>query len=170
MHISTEQLLEIAQYSLVRLDGAWFLTLAGKLGKGTAWEVDAEAWKQFSYVFGKKIRKDFIHHPVWPESFLDALAILSQIMKMEGRNVSVESDTITIRVTDCETQRAIAKAGIADCGIVTVQSYQGLMRGLFGKEMGVTVKHTKNLNQGDECCEVVISRQAQGRIVDKGRC
>jgi len=81
-------------------------------------------------------------------------------MKMEGRNVSVESDTITIQVTDCETQRAIAKAGIADCGIVTVQSYQELMRGLFGKEMDVAVKHTKNLNQGDECCEVVVSRQA----------
>jgi hypothetical protein len=68
-------------------------------------------------------------------------------------------NTITVQVTDCENQKAIAKAGIADCGIVTVQSYQGLMRGLFGKEMGVLVQHTKNLNQGDDCCEVVISRQ-----------
>ena len=161
MKLSDKQLLEIMQYAFVRMDGAWFLALARKFGKETAWEMDVEAWKQFSYIFGKKIRKDFILHPVWPESFLQALAILSQIMKMEGRNVSVESDTITIQVTDCETQRAIAKAGIADCGIVTVQSYQELMRGLFGKEMDVAVKHTKNLNQGDECCEVVVSRQAQ---------
>jgi hypothetical protein len=161
MKLSAEQLLEIARYSLVRLDGAWFLALARKLGKKTAWEMDAEAWEQFSYVFGKKIRKDLIPDPMWPESFLDGLEILSQIMKMEGREVFVESDTITIQVTDCETQRAIAKAGIADCGIVTVQSYQGLMRGLFGKEMDVVVKHTKNLNQGDACCEVVISRQTR---------
>jgi hypothetical protein len=161
MKLSAEQLLEIARYSLVRLDGAWFLALARKLGKETAWEMDAEAWEQFSYVFGKKIRKDLIPDPMWPESFLDGLEILSQIMKMEGREVFVESDTITIQVTDCETQRAIAKAGIADCGIVTVQSYQGLMRGLFGKEMDVVVKHTKNLNQGDACCEVVISRQTR---------
>jgi len=161
MKLSDKQLLEIMQYAFVRMDGAWFLALARKFGKETAWEMDVEAWKQFSYIFGKKIRKDFILHPVWPESFLQALAILSQIMKMEGRNVSVESDTITIQVTDCETQRAIAKAGIADCGIVTVQSYQELMRGLFGKEMDVAVKNTKNLNQGDECCEVVVSRQAQ---------
>jgi len=160
MNLSTEQLLEIAQYSFVRMDGAWFLALAGKLGKETAWEIDVEAWKQFSYVFGKKIRKDLIPNPVWPESFLDAIEILSKILKIEGREVFVNSDIITIRVTDCETQKAIAKAGIADCGIVTVQTYQGLMNGLFGKEMDVSVQHVKNLNQGDDCCEVVISRGA----------
>ena len=158
MNLSTEQLLEIAQYSFVRMDGAWFLALAGKLGKETAWEIDVEAWKQFSYVFGKKIRKDIIPNPVWPESFLDAIEILSKVLKIEGREVCVKSDIITIRVTDCETQKVIAKAGIADCGIVTVQTYQGLMRGLFGKEMDVVVQHTKNLNQGDDCCEVVISK------------
>jgi hypothetical protein len=158
VNLSTEQLLEIAQYSFVRMDGAWFLALAGKLGKEAAWEIDVEAWKQFSYVFGKKIRKDIIPNPVWPDSFLDTIEILSRVLKIEGREVSVKSDSITIRVTDCETQKAIAKAGIADCGIVTVQTYQGLMRGLFGKEMDVVVQHTKNLNQGDDCCEVVISK------------
>ena len=159
MNLSTEQLLEIAQYSLVRIDGAWFMALARKLGKEMAWEMDVEAWKQFSYVLGKKIRKDMIPDPVWPESFLDTLEILSKVMKIEGRKVLVESETITVQVTECENQKAIAKAGIADCGIVTVQTYQGLMRGLFGKKMDVLVKHTKNLNQGEDCCEVVISKE-----------
>jgi hypothetical protein len=159
MNLSTEQLLEIAQYSFVHMDGAWFMALARKLGKEVAWEMDVEAWKQFSYVLGKKIRKDMIPHPVWPESFLDALEILSKVLKIEGRKVFVGSDAITVQVTDCENQKAIAKAGIADCGIVTVHTYEGLMRGLFGKEMDVLVQHTKNLNQGDDCCEVVISRQ-----------
>ena len=54
-------------------------------------------------------------------------------------------------------QKAIAKAGIADCGIATVHTYEGIVRGLFGKDANVTVKHTKNLNRGDECCEVVVS-------------
>jgi len=159
MNLSNEQLLEIAQYSLVRIDGAWFMALARKLGKEMAWEMDVEAWKQFSYVLGKKIRKDIIPDPVWPESFLDTLEILSKVMKIEGRKVLIESETITGQATECENQKAIAKAGIADCGIVTVQTYQGLMRGLFGKEMDVLVKHTKNLNQGDDCCEVVILRE-----------
>lgn len=159
MNLSTEQLLEIAQYSFIRMDGAWFMALARKLGKKTAWEMDIEAWKQFSYVFGKKMRKDIIPNPTWPESLLEALEILSKILKIEGRKVFVESNTITVQVTDCENQKAIAKAGIADCGIATVHTYQGLIRGLFGKEMDVVVKHTKNLNQGDDCCEVVISKQ-----------
>ena len=159
MTLSIEQLFEIAQYSFVRLDGAWFMALAGKLGKEVAWEIDVEAWKQFSYVFGKNIRKNVIPNPVWPESFLDVLEILSKVLKIEDRKVFAGPNTITVQVTDCENQKAIAKAGIADCGIVTVQTYQGLMRGLFGKEMGVTVQHTKNLNQGDDCCEVVISMQ-----------
>jgi hypothetical protein len=157
MNLSIEQLFEIAQYSFIRLDGAWFMALAGKLGKEVAWEIDVEAWKQFSYVFGKNVRKNVIPNPVWPESFLDVLEILSKVLNIEGRKVFVGPNTITVRVTDCENQKAIAKAGIADCGIVTVQTYQGLMRGLFGKEMGVFVQHTKNLNQGDDCCEVVIS-------------
>jgi len=161
MNLSAEQLLEIAQYSIVRIDGAWFMSLARKLGKETAWEMDIEAWKQFSYVFGKKIRKDMIPNPVWPESFLEALDILSKIMKIEGRKVNVESDRITVQVTDCENQKAIAKAGIADCGIATVHTYEGLMKGLFGKEMDVSVKHTKNLNQGDDFCEVVIFKKTQ---------
>ena len=159
MNLSTEQLLEIAQYSFVRMDGAWFMALARKLGKETAWEIDVDAWSQFSYVLGKKIRKDFIPNPIWPESFLDMLEIFCKVLKIEDREVIVESNIVTIRVTDCATQKAIAKAGIADCGIVTVQAYQGLVRGLFGKKMGLLVQHTKNLNQGADCCEVIISRK-----------
>jgi hypothetical protein len=158
MNLSAERLLEIAQYSIVRLDGAWFLALAEKLGKEKAWEMDIEAWKQFSYLFGKKIRKEIIPNPVWPQSFLDTLDILSKVLKIEGRKTEVEGDTITVQAFDCEIQKAIAKAGIADCGIVTEYTYQGLMRGLFGREMDVLVRHAKNLNQGDDCCEVVISK------------
>ena len=60
MNLTTEKLFEIAQYSFVRMDGAWFMALARKHGIETAWEIDVDAWSQFSYVFGKKIRKDII--------------------------------------------------------------------------------------------------------------
>ena len=158
MKLTNDQILELTQYAFIRMDGAWFLALAKKFGVQTAWEMDVAAWKQLAYLLGKQIRKNYISNPIWPESFLDALEIFSRVLKMEGREVRVDSDTITVRVTDCETQRAIAKAGVADCGIVTVQTYQELIRGLFGKDMGVTVEHTKNLNRGDECCEVVVKK------------
>ena len=158
MKLTNDQILELTQYAFIRMDGAWFLALAKKFGVQTAWEMDVAAWKQLAYLLGKQIRKNYINNPVWPESFIDALEIFSRVLKIEGREVKVSADTITVRVTDCETQRAIAKAGVADCGIVTVQTYQELTRGLFDKDMGITVEHTKNLNQGDDCCEVVVKK------------
>jgi len=160
MNLSHEQLLEVAQHAFVRMDGAWFLALAKKYGIQTAWEMDVEAWKQFSYVFGKNLRNNYIFKPVWPESFLNALDIFSKVLNIKGRNVSVEGDRIIVRITDCETQKAIAKAGVADCGIVTIQSYQGVIGGLFGSEVRVDVAHTKNLNHGDDCCEVIVTRRS----------
>ena len=159
MNISQEQMMEIAQHAFTRMDGAWFLALAKKFGIKTAWEMDVEAWKQFSYVFGKNLRKNYIPDPVWPESFLAALDIFSTVLKIAGREVSMSGDQITVRITDCETQKAIAKAGVADCGIVTVQSYEGIISGLFDKDIDVHVAHTKNLNHGDDCCEVIITRK-----------
>jgi len=116
------------------------------------------AWKQFSYVFGKRLKKDLIPDPVWPQSFIEAIDVLSKVLKIEDREIEMCEGTITVRAKDCAIQKAIAKAGIADCGIVTVQTYQGIAAGLFGKEFIVSVEHTQNLNHGDECCEVVISR------------
>jgi hypothetical protein len=156
MNLSDDQLLEIAQFSLTRLDGAWFMALAREMGAETAWKMDVEAWQQFSYIFGKKIRKDYINDPKWPTSYLEAMGILSKVLGIGNRDVSVNSEAITVRVTDCDMQKAIAKAGVADCGIVTVQTYRGVARGLFGREMEISIQHTKNLNRGDECCEVVI--------------
>jgi hypothetical protein len=160
MHLTTEQLFDISRFALIRLDGAWFLKLAEKMGKDAAWDVDVEAWKHFSYVIGKMFRERFFPKPVWPGSFLEALEIFSKVMKIDGRSISVSDDIITIKVTECEMQKAIAKAGVADCGIATVETYQGLARGLFGKAFKLTVSHTRNLNRGDAYCEIVISRPA----------
>ncbi|MEE9913270.1 MAG: L-2-amino-thiazoline-4-carboxylic acid hydrolase [Deltaproteobacteria bacterium] len=157
MNLSDRQMMEIAQHAFTRMDGAWFMALAKKFGTKTAWEMDAEAWKQFAYVFGKNIRKNYIPDPVWPESFLDMMDIFCRVLKIEGRKITLNGDQIIIRITDCEIQKAIAKAGVADCGIVTVHSYQGMINGLFAKEIKVHLAHTKNLNHGDDCCEVIIT-------------
>ena len=79
--------------------------------------------------------------------------------KIEGRNISINGNQIVVRITDCETQKAIAKAGVADCGIVTIQTYEGIISGLFNGDISVHVAHTKNLNHGDDCCEVIITRK-----------
>jgi len=164
MDLSTEKLIDIAQFAISRLDGAWFMSVAKEIGIDTAWEMDVAAWKQFSYVFGKRLNKDLIPDPVWPQSFIEAIDILSKVLKIEKREIEMGEGTITVRAKDCEIQKAIAKAGIADCGIVTIQTYQGIAAGLFGKEFNISVEHTQNLNHGDECCEVVISRPGTSKM------
>jgi hypothetical protein len=159
MKLNNEEMLKLLQYSFIRLDGAWFLGIAKKYGVDTAWDADVDAWSQFSYLLGKKIRNDHIQEPVWPDSFIEALEIWCKMAKIEGREVTVQGDLIIVRVTNCETQKAISKANVADCGIVTIQFYQGLVKGLFGKEFEIDVEHTKNLNHGDSCCEVVIKHR-----------
>ncbi|NLB51485.1 MAG: hypothetical protein GX808_00915 [Syntrophomonadaceae bacterium] len=156
MDLTDQEIISLLQYSFVRLDGAWFLSLAKSHGVDTAWNTDVEVWKHFSYLFGKKLRSDHISQPVWPDSFIEAMEILAKVLKIEGREVILEPDRIIIRVTDCETQKAIAKANVADCGIATIYTYQGLVRGLFNKEIEIDVEHTKNLNHGDPYCEVII--------------
>jgi len=155
-NLTNDTILNLARLSVGRLDGAWFMAVAKKYGIEAAWEMDVEAWKQFSYVMGKNLRKNIITEPIWPGSFLDALEIGMNLLGMRGRSVSMEGNVIIVRVTGCDIQKAVAKAGIVDCGIATVETYKGMAHGLFGKETDIVVRHTKNLNHGDDCCEVMI--------------
>ena len=158
MHISHEQLIGLSRVAFARMDGAWFMAIARKFGIDAAWDMDVEAWKQYSYVMGKHIRKQLIPDPQWPGSFLDAMEIFMGMLGITNRTVEKKDGAIHVRVSDCDIQKGIAKAGIADCGIVTVETYTGMVRGLFGKETDIQVTHAKNLNQGDDCCEVIIRR------------
>jgi hypothetical protein len=160
LNLNRDQLFEIAQTALVRMDGAWFIAVASEFGIDAAWKADVAAWSQLSYVMGKNMRRTISAEPRWPEDFINVLEALFTIMKMNGRSITVNGENITVSVTDCEAQKAIAKAGIADCGIVTMVTYRCLARGLFGKDFEINTSHTKNLNHGDGCCEVVLCRRS----------
>ncbi len=158
MDVSHEELFKLAQYAFTRLDGAWFLAVADKLGREAAWEADVAAWRHLAYVLGKRIKAELIPEPVWPESLAAAMEIFSRLMMIEGRETTIDDERVIVTTTDCEVQRMIAKAGVADCGIATKVTYQGLAKGLFGKDFKIVVEHPTNLNAGDEVCEVIVRR------------
>ena len=108
MDLSNEKLIDIAQFAISRLDGAWFMAIAKEMGIDKAWEMDVAAWKQFSYVLGKRLKNDLIPDPVWPQSFIEAIDVLSKVLKIEEREVKVGEGIITVRAKDCEIQKAIA--------------------------------------------------------------
>ncbi|MFX1499267.1 MAG: DUF6125 family protein, partial [Promethearchaeota archaeon] len=55
IELDIEELLELMRYSFLRLDGAWFMASAEKLGLEDATELDIKAWEMFSERLGKKI-------------------------------------------------------------------------------------------------------------------
>ncbi|MBN1532396.1 MAG: hypothetical protein JXA20_07025 [Spirochaetes bacterium] len=162
MQLNAEEILDLAQMSFIRLDGAWFIAVAKRFGIQAAWETDVEAWKQLSYIMGKKMRERLEGDPRWPESFLEAMEVFMNILGIRGRSVALEGDTVVVRVVDCDIQKGIAKAGIADCGIATAETYRGMGRGLFGKDTELLVEHRKNLNRGADCCEVAVTMGGPG--------
>lgn len=156
MKLKTETILSICQHGFIRLDGAWFIAVAEKFGIATAWEMDIAAWKQFSYGFGKNLKIKYIPEPQWPESFFDAAELLYKILNVKGRMFTVKNDEIIMRASECEIQKAVAAAGIADCGILTQIVLQHLAKGLFGKEINFTVEQLKKMPDGDPYCEALI--------------
>ena len=60
MDLSNEKLIDIAQFAISRIDGAWFMAVAKEIGVDTAWKMDVAAWKQFLYIFGKRLNRELI--------------------------------------------------------------------------------------------------------------
>lgn len=157
LQLDDRQLFDLARHAFTRLDGAWFLGAADRLGAAEAWDLDVEAWRRFSYVFGKHLRERFFPDPVWPDSFIEAMGLLSQILMIGERQVDLRGDEIIVRAADCEMRRMILKAGVAECGIATRHTYRGVAAGLFGKDREFVVEHLKNPDRGDDTCEVRIA-------------
>ncbi|HNW29306.1 MAG TPA: DUF6125 family protein [Spirochaetota bacterium] len=80
MKLSDEEQRGLSQVSFARMDGAWFMAVAKKFGIDAAWEMDVEAWKQFSYVMGKHIRKKHDTEPRWPSSFLSIMFLCYRLV------------------------------------------------------------------------------------------
>jgi len=76
MDLSNEKLIDIAQFAISLLDGAWFMAVAKEIGVDTAWKMDIAAWKQFSYVFGKRLKKLF--HGCWQKGYFTGYSVLER--------------------------------------------------------------------------------------------
>jgi hypothetical protein len=78
MNLTRDQLFELAQTALVRMDGAWFIAVANQFGKDAAWETDVAAWSQLSYVLGKTCGGEFRRNRDGRKIFLMFLRLSSQ--------------------------------------------------------------------------------------------
>ena len=126
--MTKEQLLELMEIDAkdsVALDGVWFQSVERKFGMDEAMYHDQEAWKRFSPVEARRIKK-FLglgEHPgleglakALPLHIVDR-ANTCEVIKEEGRVVN--------RVIDCRVQSARSRKGM-NITLVSLQRFMSI--------------------------------------------
>jgi hypothetical protein len=159
--ISTDDLLELAQYAFLRLDGAWFLASANKYGVENATELDAKAWDIFEERLAKRIVSKLALKGEFCEVLPQVMSVQNKLMNMKSVVKCYGEDKAVVTITDCEIWKMVSKVWTretAPCYKVTETSIRGTLRGAFpGVEF--TINHVKKIPMGDPCCEVEIIRK-----------
>ncbi|MFX0011997.1 MAG: DUF6125 family protein [Candidatus Hermodarchaeota archaeon] len=154
-----EELVELMRYSFLRLDGAWFMASAKKLGVKTATELDVIAWEMFSERLGKKIASMTNLKDNFSKSVPKLIKIQHTLMNMNSEIDVINEKKMIHRVLECEVWEMVQKVWPQDkipCHKVTLASIKGLLKGAF-PEKEFILKHTKKIPLGDSCCEIEIT-------------
>ncbi|MFX1379069.1 MAG: DUF6125 family protein [Promethearchaeota archaeon] len=157
--LNLEDLLKLMRYSFLRLDGAWFMASAEKLGLETATELDIKAWEMFSERLGKKIASIINLKGDFSQTLPKLMKIQHKLMNMNSEIEVISKSKIIHRVLECEVWRMVQKVWAQDaipCHKVTLASIRGLLKGAF-PEQEFILEHKKKIPLGDPYCEVEIS-------------
>jgi hypothetical protein len=157
--LNSEQLLELMRYSFLRLDGAWFMASAEKLGVEIATELDVKAWEMFSERLGRRIASMIDLKGYFSETVPKLLKIQHTLMNMNSEIDVINESRIIHRILECEVWRMVQKVWAQDaipCHKVTLASIRGLLKGAFPKKEFI-LEHKKKIPLGDPYCEVEIS-------------
>jgi hypothetical protein len=157
--LGLEDLLELMRYAFLRLDGAWFIASAEKLGLETATELDVKAWEMFSVRLGKKIASITNLKGDLSKALPKLIKIQHEIMNMNSEIEVINESKMIHRVLECEVWKMVQKVWNQDaipCHKVTLASIRGLLKGAF-PEKEFILKHKKKIPLGDPFCEIEIS-------------
>ena len=159
VELGLEELLELMRYSFLRLDGAWFMASAEKLGLKTATELDIEAWEMFSERLGKKIASITNLEGNFSQALPKLMKIHHALMNMNSEIEVVSDNKMIHRVLECEIWKMVQKVWNQEevpCHKVTLASIKGLLKGAF-PEKEFILKFNKKIPLGDPYCEIEIS-------------
>ncbi|MFX0177683.1 MAG: DUF6125 family protein [Candidatus Hodarchaeota archaeon] len=157
--LGSEELLELMRYAFLRLDGAWFMASAEKLGVETATELDIKAWEMFSERIGKKIASITNLEGDFSQRLPKLMKINHILMNMNSETKVINEKKMIHRVLECEIWKMVQKVWNQEeipCHKVTLASIKGLLKGAF-PEKEFVLKFKKKIPLGDPCCEIEIS-------------
>ena len=154
-------LLDLARYACLRLDGAWFIASAEKLGVETATDLDTRAWEMFSERLARKIVSRMDLHGDFSKVLPKLVETQNILLNMHGEITCYGENRAIIEVRDCEVWKMVSKVWTreaAPCHKVTQASVRGMLKGAF-PESEFVIKQNKRIPLGDPCCEVEIIRK-----------
>jgi hypothetical protein len=159
--VPVDDLLELARYAFLRLDGAWFLASANKYGVEQATDLDVKAWEIFAERLAKRIVSKLNLKGEFCEVLAQLLSVQNTLMNLKSEVKCYGEDRAVVTITDCEVWKMVSKVWTretAPCYKVTQTSIRGMLRGAFpGVEF--VINHNKKIPMGDPCCEVEIIRK-----------
>jgi hypothetical protein len=159
IELDIEELLELMRYSFLRLDGAWFMASAEKLGLETATELDMKAWEMFSERLGKKIASMINLKGKFSQALSKLMKVHHILMNMNSEIEILSDNKMIHRVLDCEVWKMAQKVWNqkeVPCHKVTLASITGLLKGAF-PEKEFILNFNKKIPLGDPYCEIEIS-------------
>jgi len=157
--LDSEQMLELMRYAFLRLDGAWFIAAADKIGIEGATDLDLKAWEMFSERLGKKIASMTNLKGEFSQVIPKLMNIHHDLMKMNSEITILSENKASHKVLDCEIWKMVQKVWTKDaipCHKVTLASIKGLLKGAF-PEKEFILEHKKKIPLGDPYCEVEIT-------------
>lgn len=137
-HLSREELIELVTiYSknLIAMDGVWFQSLERECGMDVAMHHDIEAWKRFTRIEARRIKK-FLNLP--EQAGLDGLekALAYKLNTLSNIAESrIEEDVLYYKILDCRIQSARIKKDMPlhPCKSVGLVEYEGFAEVLDGR-------------------------------------
>lgn len=119
------ELIEIYAKNWLALDGVWFQSVESKDGMAAAMEHDLEAWKRFTEIEARKLKKflDLEEH-----AGIDGLEKALNFRFYANINqdeIIKDKNTLTYRVLKCRVQTARARKGMDfhPCKMVGIEEY-----------------------------------------------
>ena len=120
------ELIEIYSKNWLAMDGVWFQSIERKLGMDEAMYHDEEAWRRFTVIEAKRIKK-CLH--LEEQAGLEGLAKALRLRFYANINkdaVEIEGNTLTYTAMDCRVQTARSRKGMPfhPCKSVGIIEYQ----------------------------------------------
>lgn len=125
-----EELLAIYAKNWLAMDGVWFQSVERKFGMDEAMEHDAEAWRRFTVIEARRIKK-FLKLPEQAglEGLKKALSLRFYGTLNQDESV-IQGNTLLYRSLSCRVQDARARKGMPlhPCKTVGLIEYGGFAR------------------------------------------